>query len=356
MDLHTYLIKLLTIFFVAFGSAVSYAQSTSQNFPTAVTTNEIIGTIKARDVGDARLTTYYYAFDGVQGDIFLNLVSRNFNGDIDVFMLDGLQPVTKIVIYSDLSENETGRVFYLRKPEKLLLRVQGRTPNDEAAFFRMKFGGSFVALRESETTVEPVLPVIKADSESGIRVNSVGTIIESRPEATPAPKEAEVIVEKDESEKQAEVADVTKTDVADKVEKTEPRKTLEVVVTDELPKPEKVAPRKRRAAARTRAKKPAKTVAKTETPAETPPAVETETVLARKTPTKNRVKKPVKEELPDPLENIKLVILFKDGKKIERPMSEVLKFSVDKGVLTVIHKDGSTGRYSIFEVARVTIE
>ena len=61
------------------------------------------------------------SFDGEQGDIFLNLVSKNFNGDIDVFMLDGLRPLTKMVIYSDLSENETGRVIYLRKPEKLLL-------------------------------------------------------------------------------------------------------------------------------------------------------------------------------------------------------------------------------------------
>lgn len=354
--MNEYSFKLLVLFCIAVSSAVSYGQSTSQNFPTPVTTNEISGTIPARDIGDSRLTTYYYAFEGVQGDVFLNLVSKNFNGDIDLFMLDGLHPVTKIVIYSDLSENETGRVIYLRKPEKLLLRVQGRTPNDEAASFRMKFGGSFVALKESDVTAEPVLPVIKAENESGIRVNSVGTIIASLPEPTLAPKDSEVLAEKIESERKADAAAVIKTDDADKIEQTESRKTLEVVVTDELPKPEVVTPRKRTTAARTRARKPVKTAAKTETSDEITATVETDTVPVRKIPAKSRAKKPVKEILPDPLENIRLVILFKDGKKIERPMSEVFKFSVDRSLLTVIHKDGSIGRYSIFEVAKVTIE
>ena len=61
------------------------AQSTDANFPTNLTTNEIVGTIRARDVGDSRLTSYYYTFDGGQGDMFINVVTRNFAGDIDVF-------------------------------------------------------------------------------------------------------------------------------------------------------------------------------------------------------------------------------------------------------------------------------
>jgi len=50
------------------------------------------------------------------------------------------------------------------------------------------------------------------------------------------------------------------------------------------------------------------------------------------------------------------VIEMKDGKVVWRPMNEVLKFSVDKGVLTVIAKDGTITRYSIFDVAKVTIQ
>lgn len=56
------------------------------------------------------------------------------------------------------------------------------------------------------------------------------------------------------------------------------------------------------------------------------------------------------------MEKVNLLILFKDGSTIARPMSEVHRFTVDKGVLTVIAKDGSIGRYSILDVAKVTIE
>ena len=102
------------------------AQSTSQDFPSPVTTSEINGTIRTRDIGDSRLTTYFYAFGGEQGDLFLNVVSKNFTGDVDVFTAAGLRPVTKIVIYAAEGENETGRAVYFRKTEKLLLRVQGK--------------------------------------------------------------------------------------------------------------------------------------------------------------------------------------------------------------------------------------
>jgi hypothetical protein len=65
---------------------------------------------------------------------------------------------------------------------------------------------------------------------------------------------------------------------------------------------------------------------------------------------------PPAEKKPDPLASIRLVVLLKNGETIEKPMSEVQKFSVDKGILTVIAKDGSTARYSILDVAKVTIE
>lgn len=67
-------------------------------------------------------------------------------------------------------------------------------------------------------------------------------------------------------------------------------------------------------------------------------------------------KKTAPEPEPDPLASINLVVQFKDGNLIERPMSEVLKFSVDKGVLTVALKDGSTKRYKIVDVEKVTIQ
>src|SRR4249919_3537915 len=44
------------------------AQSTLQEHPTPIVRNELVGTIRARDLGDARLTTYYYWFEGPQAD------------------------------------------------------------------------------------------------------------------------------------------------------------------------------------------------------------------------------------------------------------------------------------------------
>ena len=64
----------------------------------------------------------------------------------------------------------------------------------------------------------------------------------------------------------------------------------------------------------------------------------------------------VKPVPPSALANINLIILFKDGTRIERPMSDVLKVGVDKGILTVISKDGVIGRYSILDVEKMTIE
>jgi len=69
-------------------------------------------------------------------------------------------------------------------------------------------------------------------------------------------------------------------------------------------------------------------------------------------------KKVKKEKIvaPNPLENIKLIVIFKDGNKIEYSMSEVTKVGVDKGILTINLKTGGNARYSILAVAKMTIE
>ncbi|MET0752116.1 MAG: hypothetical protein ABWZ66_02030, partial [Pyrinomonadaceae bacterium] len=83
---------------------------------------------------------------------------------------------------------------------------------------------------------------------------------------------------------------------------------------------------------------------------------ENETVVKNESKTTKKTTKKVKPAEPNPLENINLVVLFKDGTKIERPMSEVLRVNVDKGILTIVAKDGTIGRYSILDVAEMTIK
>lgn len=341
--------KQFHIFFFAIGlvllsTLTAIAQSVSQDFPTSVTTNEIAGVIPARDVGDSRLTTFYYTFEGGVGDLFLNVVTKNFNGDLDIFAVNGLRPLTKIVVYADLSENETGRVLYFRKPEKLLLRVQGRTPSDDSASFRIKFAGSFVAARERENPAEPEQPKVTVMAETGVRVNSVGTIIEVIPKAVPlsdARRESvaemrgrptEVTREKI---KPANESDAAEAIAAPKSLSGIPDNTeVDPTKSAELAKPNSAREKtSRRVAAKRPLRSPVRKIAKS-------------SVIPR----------PEQPPTADPLANIRLVIQFKDGKLIERPINEVFKFSVDKGILTVISKDGSVGRFSILDVEKVTIQ
>jgi hypothetical protein len=339
-----------------------HAQSTNQSYPTPVTANEISGSIKPRDLGDARLTSYFYAFNGSQGDIFINVVTKNLDGDIDVFTADNLRPLTKIVVYADNADGETGRVVYLRQPAKLILRIEGRTPDDNPASFRIKFAGSFAPLAAVAESEEYKAPQVRADEQGDVRVNSVGTIIEVKPKPTPKTIEpaartesAQIVKEtpdeptvakKEEPKKPARrTKDQRKDETADRPEAETPerpaadeKKTAEKTDADESSADEPVKvekPAKREAAPR---KTPGRTVAKTEPKPKTAP------------------KKTEPAFDPSTLENVKLIVVFKDGARIERSMSEVLKVGVDKGILTIISKDGSIGRYPILEVAKMTIE
>ena len=376
-EIHSFNIVFCLLFF-AFCVFSVCAQSTSQSHPTAIVTNEISGAIKPRDIGDARLTSYFYTFNGNQGDVFINVVTTNFNGDVDIFNADGLKPLTKIVIYADAASNETGRVIYFRKPEKLILRVEGRTPNDEAATYKIKFAGSFVAAANVKSDELP-LPEITSSNQTDVRVNSVGTIVEIKPKPTPSPIETvaktdepknvvkEISIEtKDEKSVIAET-DVNRQDER-KIEVKESGKQLEVVVT-ENPSVEKNNSAQPVSEVKTekteKAGAPEKTgndnqpveeikinettISKTDNSSERKPEV----TAAKTSPKKNKTVKAVEPKL---LENIRLIVLFKDGAKIERPMSEVLRFGVDRGILTIIYKNGSIGRYSILDVTKVTIE
>jgi len=333
-----------------------YPQSTNQNFPTAVSSNEISGTIKARDIGDARLTSYFYTFNGNQGDIFINVVTKNLDGDIDVFTADNLRPLTKIRVYSDNPEGETGRVIYLRQPLKLILRVEGRTPTDEPASFRIKFAGSFQPAVAVAETDESKQPEVKSNEDSDVRVNSVGTIIEIKPKPTPTPKPTTAKVEREEPQKSDEKTEPetveTETAKKDAPEKDADDKKPEVIITENIPGKKDDSETK-----------PDETVAEKETPKKTPTPRRRVNRRTNRTQSTQPETKPTPEKRTGPapvppaeLTNIRLVVDFKDGRKIERPMSEILKFGVDKGILTIIAKDGSIGRYSILDILKITVE
>ena len=339
-------------------SAVS-AQSTRVETPTPITSNELSGRINARDLGDSRLTTYYYIFNGNQGDIYLKIQSANFDGDIDVFYAENMRPLTKITLYADLA-SEIGREIYLRKPEKLILRVEGRSPNDDAATFSIKFEGSFQALAASGATTDTDTPRVKSETAGAVRVNSVGTILEVP--AKPEPEKTVATTTKKPARKTTAPKDDS-TSVAEKDDDATPANenlNRKRVADSEDPaeKTNAETPAKKPATTRPRTptRRPARTTtAKTTTvkaPAEKKPPAERKTPPA---PTKS-VAEMNTAELAAALENVRLVVLMKNGDKIDRPMSEVLRFSVDKGMLTIISKRGSISRFSILDVEKVSIE
>lgn len=346
------------IFCALFLSFTANAQSTDQNYPTAVTNNEIDGIIKARDIGDSRLTSYFYTFDGGQGDVFVNVVTKNFSGDIDVFAVEGLRPLAKMVIYSDGGVNETGRLIYMRKTERLVLRIEGRSPNDDPATFRIKFAGSFVALSGQRSQDAPAIKGAEVNAESGIRVNSVGTIVEvlpkPQPSVKPTPDAKETTAALEKKKRSEPIKKPLPSPVAtlnkENKEKGSVAKAVEKKPVKEPVKVEKKDP--------TIASQPSK---KTNSP-------EVKTVFGKNSkekvtpPAEKPPVKPAKPTAPpvksprDPMANFRLVVQLRDGKIIERPMSEITTFKVDNGVLTVVAKDGKTIRYSMLDVAKVTIE
>ncbi len=363
----------IIVFFVVLSIMTVAAQSTSQSFPTPIAGNEISGQIPARDIGDARLTSYFYTFNGTQGDVFINVVTSNLNGDIDIFTADNLKPLTKVTIYSDVSQNETGRVIYLRKPEKLILRIEGRTPNDDPATFRIKFAGSFAPSKITAENEVPDLPEVKAENQGDIKVNSVGTIIAVEPKPTPTPKETTA---KNESKPgRTNKKPITKNSEENAAEnkdeevKTQPvfvEKEIIVTVTENKKIPGVIADEQ--ATEERSDKKPTKIVIANETEVQTVAEIEkpkenneenpkTEAVEnseAKKS--KSKSKKETKAKAPNPLDNVHLTVLFKDGTKIEHQMSDVFRMNVDKGILTIITNTGKIGRYSILDVEKMTIE
>ena len=351
-------VRYLGLLSLLMAAGTTYAQSTDQMFPTPVRTTEISNSIKARAIGDPRVTTYYYTFEGQQGDVFINVQSKNFTGDIDVYAVPSQQPLTKIVIYGDQPEAETGRVIYLRKPERLLLRVQGRSPGDDDASVRIKFAGSFSASKLDDSS-SPAVPTVERESDSSVRVNSVGTILEVTPKPTPAPDVERLEETPNPHETRETVAAKKDDEREDRKVEAEEAKPVQVVVTDPVVEEKKEDRTTPTAAPRNRnRRRSAATTAKAIPPVEKPDEKKEESAESPSKTSANRRAARAKPETPkvDPMVGINLVIYFKDGSRIDRPMTEVLRFSVERAVLTVISKNGTIGRYNMTEVSRVSIE
>lgn len=330
------------VFLLAIWVVPASSQSTDIAWPSPIRSNEARGTIPARDLGDARVTDHFYAFTGLPGDVLITVDTQNLNGDIDVFTMAGLRPLIKFTVYADNSSPIT-KGIYLRREEMLILRVEGRTPNDDPAIYRLHLGGTFASIKsgplaEHEDALGASTAAETANS-GGRRVSSVGARIdEPRTEVAETPKPAPT-----------PLAPTTVPKAV--VSKPAARSTRARVPVARRTRP-----------ARTPKPKPAETPASDESAAnENKPAVEESEPAKPATPVRpSRRGKTARAPKPPPAQEPeeggpRLVIETVDGTLVDRSMAGVRRVTVENGQVVVIGKDGKIQRVPLASVVRMTI-
>ena len=334
---------LLTVTTAALFAAASnvLGQSTDASLPTAVLSNEINGKINALDLGDARVTRHFYAFEGNPGDLLITIDSKNLNGDVDVFTATTFRPLMKTTLYAYTQTPEITKGIYLRTRQILILRVEARTPSDEPGTYHIRFGGTFEKFSGGIPVAEPSNAEAETASEkSGAnRLSSAGATIPrpvtetvETPEAKPSPEKPAEKPEESEAKKS------TTTTSSRRSTSRNPRRNTR-------PAPVKTTPPRKTESAKTETEKPKPETRKTseEKPVEAEKPVET----------KAEVEKPKTQEVPV---GARLLIEQKDGTRIDRPMSTVRRVIVEGNMIVIVLKTGKTERIPMSDVARMAIE
>jgi hypothetical protein len=332
------------VLFLFGGSVSSRAQSTDVVAPTPISSNDLAGSIAARDIGDARLTHHFYAFSGTPGDVLITVRSKNLNGDVDVFTAGTMRPLLKFTLYAESSTPVT-KGIYLRRREDLILRVEARTPNDDEGTYQIRFGGSFEPIAgplvaEVEAKPEPLV----LSAKKGRRVTSAGARINEPPEEvaiTPPIETPSPTATPEESSEPARTATPRRGRG-----RAPGRRTI-------TPRPEVPAP-----TAKTESAMEKTEPAPTEN---TEPDRVSGTVTARPvTPARRggrrgaRAATPAPE--PEPLSGPRLILELLDGTRVEQYMSTIRRVTVENNQIVVVGKNGKIERKRLSEVVRMAIE
>jgi hypothetical protein len=378
-----HLSKLRLVFIAAVSllviAANVFAQSSDVRFPTPVSSSEFTDSIAARDIGDARLTDYFYTFTGLPGDLLITVESKNLNGDIDVFSAAELRPLLKITFYAESASSQTKNI-YLRKRESLILRIEARTPNDDPGTYRIRFSGSFEPISgglvaESERPADTNRSSNKTGDRKTTRVTSAGARIEEPPEevaAAPTPEPTPAATPSPKPEKPtAREAEKNTTASNSRGRRPPPRKTpaksptaaptsdkatapsagnteSKIESTASSKKPAKT-PKSESSTEATTNKKPGTAESKTKPEsAENKPAPPRRTT-GRRTPARTPAPK------PQPESSARLIIEEKNGTRIEWLMSNIKSVIVEGGELVVVRHDGHVERILMTQVLRMTI-
>jgi len=319
------------------------------SYPSPVRSNEVVGTIDARDLGDARLTDHFYELIGTPGDLVFTIESKNLNGDIDIFVASGLRPLMKFTLYAENS-SIVSKSIYLRKREDLILRVEARTPNDDSGIYHVRFGGSFEPLPGEPLVAGRQNDELKAASEvrsvnkTGRRVSSVGARI-----AEPAPTPAADVAAEPTSQPTA-----TEPAAAVTPEKTTSEETPKRT-TSRNTRPTKPSNRRSAPASTASSGEPGSAKVETEKPeGEARPAPVLRRTGRRSASRRTPITKPA-EAPAEPESGPRLLIETKDGTLIDRFMNTVRRVMVENGQVIVVGNDNKVDRIRLSDVVKMTI-
>jgi hypothetical protein len=356
---------LLILVLLIVSSIAAFAQSGNPTAPTPVRNNNLLGTIAARDLGDARLTDHYYAFTGKPGDLLITVRSHNLNGDLDVFTAGSLRPLLKLTLYAESNAPIT-KGIYLRKREDLILRVEARSPNDDDGTYELVFGGSFEPIiggpeiAEADTSANPTSAPPRTGKTR--RVSSVGARI-NEPEpavtevaAAPTPEPTPEVKPIESPSPSPEVKEVpAETGVVRPAPARSGRSRPPAGRRSTAPTPTK--PKETASASREETKSNEEPKPKEEagevTESENKPKPSSRSTTRRGVAAARTTPKPPPE--PEPESGPRLVIETNDGTLINRPMSGVKRVTVENGQVVVTGKDGKIDRFLLANIVRMSI-
>ena len=359
---------LVGLFVVACGFArVVSAQSSDQSLPTPVLSNDLSGKIVALDVGDPRATRHFYAFAASPGDLLITVDSKNLDGDIDVFTAITFRPLMKATVYSSSQSATVTKGIYLRAHQLLILRIEARTPNDDAGTYHIRFGGTFEPFKGGIPVAEVTESTeTEAPKASANRLSSVGATL---PRPSPEVSETSEAKPSPSPEKAAEKTSATSETVKAAPEKAKttnarntsarpPRRSNRPVTSRRQPPPKKTEPATK-SESDTGTTEPktesAKTAAKNKPPKVEKPTEEKSAPTEKPSATTSTENtKP--QEIAVPLPGARLIIEEKDGSRIERPMATVRRVVIEGATIVITLKTGRTERIAMANVARMSIE
>ncbi|MDX6710737.1 MAG: hypothetical protein QOH96_1753 [Blastocatellia bacterium] len=330
------------VFLVMFATVTARTQSTEIEYPTPLGSNQVTATIEPLDIGDPRQTHHYFAFTGTQGDLIITVVSKNLNGDVDIFTAGGLRPLVKISLYATESSSRASKTVFLHSREPLILRVEARTPNDDAGEYNISFGGGF---EPSQNLVAEGREATRGNAATSRstgtrRVTSVGaTIEEPRPQPEPAATE-------ESSKKPVTATPSPSPEVGGKRGGSEEAASTPVKPPVRKPATGRTNGRRPASGSKAPRTRPATEAAKT-TPAN--PAGKSSSTKTNVPPAA------AKQELPV-VPSARLIVELKDGTRIEQSMGTIRRVTIDNGQIVVIHNNGRIERVPMTNVLRMAVE